>query len=88
MEKASKNLVACMFLLALAGTLTGTVSVAAGAAGIMPQHDHTITAVTGDNSCTGCLNYCAKEYAGAPWYHGWFCRFSCWIGTCCIPPYP
>jgi hypothetical protein len=85
MNKPLRNLVSFMVLLALAGTLAGAGYHGAEQAGFV--QGNTGNVITGDNSCMRCLDYCNTEYATCVPYRV-FCRFSCWMGTCRIPPYP
>jgi len=79
--------VSCLLLLGLAGTAAGAGYCAAAPDGAGFPPEDTAGSVTGDNSCTACLDQCSTRYpaSGYP-VTNWFCRFSCWSGSCRIPP--
>jgi len=87
MKRVLQNIVSCMVLLALAGTISGAgYCVAAPGGALFPPED-TAGPVTGDNSCTACLDQCNTRYpaSGYP-VTNWYCRFGCWTGSCRLPP--
>lgn len=87
MKEYHRILVSCIILLALAGSAAGAGFDAAVQAAHGWQNENTATCIAGDNSCPHCLQECHENYP--PDEHptaNWFCRFSCWIGTCRVPP--
>jgi len=87
MKRITLNIVSCMVLLALAGTISGAGYCAAVPDGAVLPPEDTAGPVTGDNSCTACQDECNARYpaSGYP-VTNWFCRFSCWTGSCRMPP--
>jgi|WetSurMetagenome_2_1015567.scaffolds.fasta_scaffold316652_2 hypothetical protein len=79
--------VSCLLLLGIAGTGAGAAPCAGIPDGAMLPPDTTAGPVTGDNSCPACLEDCNTRYPAAehPFASG-FCRFSCGVGSCRLPP--
>ena len=88
MEKRYITLaVSCLLLAGLAGTAAGAVPCASGPGRAMLHPDNAAGPVTGDNSCRACLEECNTVYPAEKYpATNWFCRFSCWAGSCRLPP--